>query len=178
MTRTPAWVAASLTLAIPLLLPIAVVAASVFAPAGEAWAHLSITVLPGYVRTTLVLLAVVLAGVCVVGVTAAWCVTAYEFPGRRTLEWALLLPLAVPAYVVAYAYTDWLQYSGPLQSALRAATGWGHGDYWFPEIRSVGGAAAMFICVLYPYVYLLARVAFLEQSPRLAIRSNSLTSVE
>jgi iron(III) transport system permease protein len=77
------------------------------------------------------------------------------------LEWALLLPLAVPAYVTPMPYTDWLQFSGPVQTWLRAAMGWQRGDYWFPEIRSVGGAAAMFVCVLYPYVYLLARVAFL-----------------
>jgi len=165
MLRAPAWAAACLALALPLLLPLAVVAASVFAPAGQAWAHLASTVLPGYIATTLILLAVVLAGVCVVGVATAWCVTAFEFPGRKFFEWALLLPLAVPAYVTAYAYTDWLQYSGPLQTWIRAATGWGHGDYWFPEVRSVGGAAAMFVFVLYPYVYLLARVAFLEQSP-------------
>jgi len=174
MLRAPAWVLACLGLAIPLLLPIAVVAGSVLAPAGEAWAHLAATVLPGYIRTTLILLAAVLAGVCVIGVAAAWFVTAFEFPGRRMLEWALLLPLAVPAYVIAYAYTDWLQFSGPLQAWIRAVTGWGHGDYWFPEIRSVGGAAAMFVCVLYPYVYLLARVAFLEQSPSVAEAGRTL----
>jgi iron(III) transport system permease protein len=165
MLRSPAWVLACLGLAIPLLLPLLVVAGSVFTPAGEAWGHLAATVLPGYIGTTLVLMTTVLAGVCVVGVTCAWCVTHFEFPGRRVLEWALLLPLAMPAYVSAYAYTDWLQYSGPVQTWLRTAMGWERGDYWFPDIRSVGGAAAMFICVLYPYVYLLARVAFLEQSP-------------
>ena len=165
MLRSPAWVLACLGLAIPLLLPLLVVAGSVFTPAGEAWDHLASTVLPGYVGTTLVLMVAVLAGVCVVGVTCAWCVTHFEFPGRQVLEWALLLPLAMPAYVSAYAYTDWLQYSGPVQTWLRTAMGWERGDYWFPDIRSLGGAAAMFICVLYPYVYLLSRVAFLEQSP-------------
>lgn len=165
MLRAPAWVLACLGLAIPLLLPLVVVAASALAPGGEAWHHLASTVLPGYIATSLILIAAVLAGVVLVGVTCAWYVTAFEFPGRRLLEWALLLPLAVPAYVMAYAYTDWLQFSGPVQAWIREATGWQRGDYWFPEIRSVGGAAAMFICVLYPYVYLLARVAFLEQSP-------------
>ena len=174
MIRSRAWVAACLALALPLLLPIVVVAGSMAAPAGEAWGHLTSTVLPGYVATTLVLMAVVLAGVCLVGVSTAWCVTAFEFPGRRALEWALLLPLAVPAYVIAYAYTDWLQFSGPVQGGLRALMGWSRGDYWFPEIRSVGGAAAMFVCVLYPYVYLLARVAFLEQSPSLAEAGRTL----
>ena len=162
-----AWVAACVGIASILAIPVVVVASSVFLPGGEAWGHLVTTVLPGYVRTTLILLAAVMVGITVVGVSCAWLVTAYEFPGRRTLEWAILLPLAVPAYVVAYAYTDWLQFSGPVQSWIRALTGWERSDYWFPEIRSVGGAAAMFICVLYPYVYLLARVAFLEQSPSL-----------
>ena len=164
MRRAPLWVLACVALAIPLLAPLAVVGASVFSPASEAWSHLMATVLPGYVRNSLVLMAAVLAGVCLVGVTTAWCVTAFDFPGRRTLEWALLLPLAVPAYVVAYAYTDWLQFAGPVQTWLREAAGWQRGDYWFPDVRSLGGAAAMFVCVLYPYVYMLARVAFLEQS--------------
>src|SRR5688572_33221317 len=145
MTRAPLWLWGCLALALPLVLPFAVVAGSAFAPAGEAWAHLASTVLPDYVRTTFVLLVGVAGGVVVVGVATAWCVTAFDFPGRRVLEWALLLPLAVPAYVVAYAYTDWLQFSGPVQGALRAMTGWGRDDYWFPEIRSTGGAAAVVV---------------------------------
>ena len=145
MVRAPAWVLGCIALAIPLLLPIGVVAGSLLAPAGEAWAHLAATVLPEYLRTTAILMVVVVSGVCLVGVSTAWCVTAFEFPGRRALEWALLLPLAMPAYVIAYAYTDWLQYSGGLQTGLRALTGWERADYWFPEIRSVGGAAAMFV---------------------------------
>jgi iron(III) transport system permease protein len=164
MTRAPLWLWGSLALAVPLLLPFLVVAGSVMLPAGEAWQHLAATVLPDYLRTTFVLLVLVAVGVVVVGVATAWCVTAFEFPGRRILEWALLLPLAVPAYVVAYAYTDWLQYSGPVQEALRALTGWGRDDYWFPDIRSTGGAAVVFVSVLYPYVYLITRVTFLEQS--------------
>jgi len=174
MTRSPAWLAGCIALAIPLLAPLVVVAGSLFLPGGEAWSHLAATVLPDYVRATAWLMVGVTAGVVVVGVTAAWCVTALEFPGRRFFEWALLLPLAVPAYVVAYAYTDWLQFSGPVQSWLREAMGWRRGDYWFPEIRSLGGAAAMFVCVLYPYVYLLTRVAFLEQSPSVAEAGRTL----
>ena len=164
MNRAPPWLWGSVALAVPLVLPFAVVASSVFLPAGPAWSHLAATVLPDYLRTTAILLLLVAAGVVSVGVTTAYCVTAFDFPGRRLLEWALLLPLAVPAYVVAYAYTDWLQFSGPVQGALRAATGWGRDDYWFPEIRSLGGAAVVFVGVLYPYVYLITRVAFLEQS--------------
>ena len=170
MAATPSgrWTLAAVVVGALLALPIAIVAANVFVPGGEAWAHLSATVLPRYIRTTLLLLALVLVGVVVVGVACAWLVAACEFPGRRALEWALLLPLAVPAYVIAYAYTDLLQFAGPLQTGLRSAFGWSAGDYWFPDIRSDGGAAAMFVCVLYPYVYLLARVAFLEQSSSLA----------
>jgi iron(III) transport system permease protein len=157
-----------------LLLPLAVVASNLFVPGGEAWDHLAATVLPGYVRTTAALLVLVLAGVLVVGVGCAWLVATCEFPGRRWLEWGLLLPLAMPAYVIAYAYTDLLQFSGPVQSAIRELTGWSRGDYWFPEIRSLGGAAAVFVCVLYPYVYLLARVAFRRQSPSLAEAGRTL----
>jgi iron(III) transport system permease protein len=164
MTRAPRWLLGCLALTLPLLVPFVVVAGSLLAPAGEAWSHLAATVLPDYVQTTAVLLVFVAGGVVVVGVATAWCVTLFEFPGRKVLEWALLLPLAVPAYVVAYAYTDWLQFSGPVQSGLRALTGWGRDDYWFPEIRSLGGAAVVLVCVLYPYVYLITRVAFLEQS--------------
>ena len=174
MTRAPYWLWACLALAAPLVLPFAVVAGSAFLPAGDAWAHLASTVLPEYLRTTLFLLVIVAVGIVAVGVSAAWCVTAFEFPGRRVLEWALLLPLAVPAYVVAYAYTDWLQYAGPVQSGLRALTGWGRNDYWFPEIRSLGGAAAVFVAVLYPYVYLITRVAFLEQSRSVAEAGRTL----
>ncbi|MBC8022818.1 MAG: iron ABC transporter permease, partial [Burkholderiales bacterium] len=168
------WTLAPLVVAAILAVPVMVVAANLATPGGEAWSHLVATVLPGYVRTTMILLAAVLAGVVVVGVGTAWTVTAWEFPGRRTLEWALLLPLAVPAYVMAYAYTDWLQFSGPVQTWLREVTGWQRGDYWFPDIRSVGGAAAMFVCVLYPYVYLLARVSFMEQSPSLVEAGRTL----
>jgi iron(III) transport system permease protein len=95
---------------------------------------------------------------------SAWLVTAYRFPGQRIFEWALVLPLAMPAYVMAYAYTDWLQAAGPVQTLLRQLTGWGVREYWFPEIRSLPGAAAMLSFALYPYVYLLAHTAFLEQS--------------
>jgi iron(III) transport system permease protein len=109
-----------------------------------------------------------------VGVGAARLVTRCQFPGRAALEWALVLPLAMPAYVVAYAYTDLLQFSGPVQTTLREAFGWSRADYWFPDVRSLGGAAAMFVCVLYPYVYLLARVAFLDQSASLAEAGRTL----
>src|SRR5262249_54469467 len=99
-----------------------------------------------------------------VGVPAAWVVATNEFPGKRILEAALVLPLAAPAYVLAYAYTDLLDSYGPVQGALRAAFGWNVGDYWFPNVRSLPGAALMLVLVLYPYVYLLARARFLSES--------------
>jgi iron(III) transport system permease protein len=168
------WNAAAIVIALALAAPIAVVASNLLVPGGEAWAHLVATVLPDYAINSLLLVLLVAAGTTIVGTACAWLVASCEFPGRRLLEWALALPLAMPAYVIAYAYTDALQFSGPVQSALRAAFGWAAGDYWFPEVRTLPGAAAMFIAVLYPYVYLLARVAFLEQSPSLAEAGRTL----
>jgi len=147
-----------------ILLPIVAVVGSVFGAAGETWAHLLRTVLGQYVLNTALLVAGVAAGVISIGVWSAWLVTAYRFPGQRALEWALLLPLAMPAYVMAYAYTDWLQFTGPVQGALRTLTGWQAREYRFPEIRSLGGAALLLSFALYPYVYLLARTAFLDTS--------------
>jgi iron(III) transport system permease protein len=154
----------SLLLAAALTLPILAVAASVFQPAGDAWRHIASTLLANYVWNTALLLVMVAYGVISIGVLSAWLVTAYRFPGQGILEWALVLPLAVPAYVMAYAYTDWLQFTGPVQSALRAATGWQANEYWFPEVRSLWGAAAMLSFALYPYVYLIVRAAFRDLS--------------
>ncbi len=144
--------------------PILSVGSNVFASSGSGtWAHLASTVLPDYVVTTLWLCAGVGIGVTLLGVGAAWLVTRHQFPGRASFEWALVLPLAMPAYVMAYTYTDLLQYVGPVQTALREAFGWRRADYWFPDVRSTGGAVLMFALVLYPYVYLMARTAFLER---------------
>jgi iron(III) transport system permease protein len=159
-----------------LALPVALVVASVFQGAGETWSHLAATALPRYVGNTVLLLVVVAWGVVSMGVVSAWLITAYRFPGRDTLQWALMLPLAMPAYVMAYAYTDWLQFSGPVQGALRGLTGWEARDYWFPEIRSLGGAAAMLSFALYPYVYLVARTAFIEL-PRSAVEAGRLAGL-
>jgi iron(III) transport system permease protein len=141
---------------------------------GDTLAHLAGTMLAESIATTLVLGVEVTIGTVLVGTGAAWLVTRYEFPGRRWLTWGLMLPLAMPAYVAAYAYTDWLQFSGPVQSALRQATGWQARQYWFPEVRSVHGAAAVFISVLYPYVYALARPAFIERSPHVVDAARTL----
>lgn len=145
-------------------IPILSVLTNIFIPSEGTWQHLASTVLPSYVANTLLLAIGVGLGVFVIGVGTAWLVTMCRFPGRSIFEWSLILPLAVPAYVMAYTYTDFLQYTGPVQSLIRDATGWGVHDYWFPQIRSLGGAITMLSLVLYPYVYLLARSAFLEQS--------------
>src|SRR5262245_49904086 len=147
-----------------LALPVLAVVASCFGGASENWSHLAATALPRYVGNTLLLLVAVACGVVSIGVVSAWLVTAYRFPGHGLLEWALLLPLAMPAYVMAYAYTDWLQFSGPVQSLLREVTHWQAREYWFPEIRSLGGAMAVLSFALYPDVYLLASAPFLQPS--------------
>lgn len=162
--------------ALLILLPILVVVASLAAPASDTWLHLLRTSLATYVLNTAALVALVACGVVSMGVVSAWLVTAYRFPGQRLLEWALMLPLAMPAYVMAYAYTDWLQFTGPLQTALREATGWAAREYWFPDIRSLPGAAAMLSFALYPYVYLLARTAFLDVS-RSALEAGRLAGL-
>ena len=146
-------------------LPVASVGLNIFVGGTSAtWSHLVQTVLPEYILNSLWLCLGVGVGVGSLGVTTAWLTAMHEFPGRRFFEWALVLPLAMPAYVMAYVYTDFLQFVGPLQTALRGAFGWQHGDYWFPDIRSLPGAILMFVCVLYPYVYLLVRTAFLERA--------------
>ncbi len=162
--RPDSWHVATLAIAALVALPVVTVLAAVFVPAPEIWGHLAQTVLPRYLINTAILVAGVAAGTLVIGVGTAWLVAMCRFPGRQIFEWALLLPFAVPGFVIAYAYTDFLQYAGPVQSWLRAAFGWGSEDYWFPPIRSRGGAVAMLTLTLYPYVYLIARTAFLEQS--------------
>jgi iron(III) transport system permease protein len=129
------------------------------------WSHLVETGLAGYALNSLVLLVLVAVGVILVGVGAAWLTALTEFPGRAWLEVALLLPLALPSYVIAYAYTDFLQFTGPVQGGLRDllvmdGAAWRTAGWWFPEVRSLPGAAAMFVLVLYPYVYLPVRAAF------------------
>ncbi|WP_234029532.1 iron ABC transporter permease [Erythrobacter sp. THAF29] len=158
------WLIAALVIAVLAALPILAVLFT--APSGgiEAISHLASTVLPRYTFNTALLMLMAGSLAAIVGSGCAWLVSACEFPGRRVLGWALVLPLAVPAYIAAYIYADLLDFIGPVQSGLRALTGWEAGDYSFPQVRSLGGGAFVLGIVLYPYVYLLARAAFAAQS--------------
>ncbi len=150
--------------ALVISLPALAVISSLFDTTTASLSGLGQSVMAQLLTNSLILATGTLAGVLVLGVSTAWLVTMCRFPGREIFHWALILPLAVPAYVVAYAYTDFLHHPGPVQTLLRDVTGWGAQDYWFPNIRSEGGAVFVFSFVLYPYVYLLARATFLEQS--------------
>jgi iron(III) transport system permease protein len=156
--------AAAMLVAALVALPVVTVALHVFLPDEGAWRHIARVLLPEYVSNTVLLVAGTACGVLALGLSTAWLVAVCRFPGRRIFEWALVMPLAFPAYVIAYTYTDLLQVSGPVQTFIRDLTGWSARDYWFPPIRSLGGAIAMLSLVLYPYVYLLGRAAFVQQS--------------
>jgi len=159
------WSVGAAVIAAMVLLPIASVVWIAFSPSDNIWPHLLSSTLPRYLRNTVVLMLSVglLSGM--VGAGAAWIITHYRFPFSRWLEWLLLLPLAIPAYVGAYALVDLLEYAGPVQTAMRGVMGWQNArDYWFPEIRSMGAAVIVLTAALYPYVYLLSRAAFREQS--------------
>jgi len=159
-----AWTGSTLLIALLAAIPLfAVLWALTAGDASEA-THLWATILPDYALNTLVLMFLVGFLSACIGVSTAWLVTTTNFPAKNTLSWLLVLPLAAPAYIVAYLYTDLLAYAGPIQSWLRDLYGWGPGDYWFPKIRNIPGAALMLSLVLYPYVYLLARAAFAAQS--------------
>lgn len=168
------WRLTILLLTLLLGLPVAVIAAYVFVPAGDVWQHLLDTLLGEYIINSLLLMLGVGVGVLLLGVSSAWLVTACDFPLRRFFQWALLLPLAMPAYIIAYTYAGMLDFAGPVQTLLRSSFDWQWGDYWFPDVHSVGGAIAMFSLVLYPYVYLLARAALLEQTVTVLEVSRSL----
>ncbi|WP_116084303.1 iron ABC transporter permease [Tropicimonas sp. IMCC34011] len=159
------WSILAVVIAALVLLPLVAVVTIALFPSENIWPHLMATTLPRYLSTTFWLMAGVGLICAAAGTGAAWLVTMHDFPGRRWLQWALFLPLAVPAYVGAYALVDFLEYAGPVQGALRAAFGWESArDYAFPQIRSLGGAIVVLSAALYPYVYLLARAAFREQS--------------
>jgi iron(III) transport system permease protein len=159
------WTPGAVVIAGLVLAPILSIVWIALTPTENIWPHLMATVLPRYLATTLALMLGVAVLTAAMGTGAAWLVNQYRFPGRDVLAWALLFPMAIPAYVGAYALVDVLDYAGPVQSGLRATFGWGSaGDYWFPETRSLWAAVLVLSFALYPYVYLLARAAWREQS--------------
>lgn len=163
--RIDHWTVGTVLIAALMAAPLVAVVTIALAPSDDIWSHLVDTVLAKYVRVTLALMVGVGIGVFIIGTGPAWLVTMCRFPGQRIFNWALLLPLAVPAYVLAFVVTDQLEYAGTVQTLMRELFGWkNRQDYWFPEIRSLGSAIVVMTLVLYPYVYLLARAAFLEQS--------------
>ncbi|KZB60419.1 iron ABC transporter permease [Thalassospira sp. MCCC 1A02491] len=163
--QSAVWLIGAFVIAMMVAAPIIAVAYLAFFPTENIWPHLASTMLPRYVKNTAVLMFGVGVGVTLLGVSSAWVVTMCKLPGKRFFEWAMLLPMAVPAYIVAYVYTDLLEYAGPVQRLLRDIFGWSSAaDYWFPDIRTKGGAILVLSLTLYPYVYMLARAAFLAQS--------------
>lgn len=162
---SPAWtITAALILGI-MLLPVVTIAILALTPTDNIWPHLVSTVLPRALHQTVLLLIGVGLLTLAIGTATAWFVTMYRFPGRTLIDRLLVIPLAMPTYIVAYCYGDLLDYAGPVQSWLRAVFGWTSvRDYWFPEIRSLGGGVLVLSLVLYPYVYLTARASFVQQS--------------
>jgi len=155
---------AAFVIGLALALPVLTIIVLALMPTENVWPHLISTVLPGYVLRTIGLMLGVGLITFAVGTAVAWLVTMCRFPLRPLFVWASLLPLAMPGYIVAYAYVDFLSFAGPLQGWLRGLFGWkSPADYWFPEIRSLGGAIFVLSMVLYPYVFLTARASFIRQ---------------
>lgn len=157
----PAWALLAVVVAAAVLLPVVAVSASLLDPSWAVWQHLAETSLAEMVTSTVGLMVLVVAGTLVVGVGLAWLTSAYRFPGSRAFSWLLVLPLAVPAYVLGFVYVSLLGFTGPVQTSLRSVFGAG---VWFPEVRSLPVAALVMTLALYPYVYLLARTAVREQA--------------
>ena len=151
-------------LALLVLLPLLTLFSHIIFGSYDIWKHLAETVLIDYLIHSILLCIGVSIGVFSIAVPTAWLVSIYHFPLRRFFTWALLLPFAMPAYIIAYTYTGLLDFTGPIHTLIRTLIGWQYGDYWFFEIRSITGAIIMLTLVLYPYVYLLARTAFINQS--------------
>lgn len=148
-----------------VLLPLLSILVMSFSASENIWTHLLSTILPRSIRDTILLMSGVGVLSLIIGTGTAWLVTMYEFKGRKIFDWALLLPLAMPTYMIAYCAVDLLEYSGPVQSSLRQLFGWENAlDYWFPNIATLPGAILVMALVLYPYVYLAARASFMQQS--------------
>ncbi|VAX27895.1 Ferric iron ABC transporter, permease protein [hydrothermal vent metagenome] len=166
------WGLAAFLIAAVVIVPLGVVLSSVFSAHDDVWAHLIETTLAGILINTFWLTLGVAIGTSVLGVSLAWLTAATDFPGRRFFDWALMLPMAIPSYVTAFVAIGLLDFSGPLQTVLRL---WlGKDGFWFPEIRSRGGVILVMTLTLYPYVYLLARNAFLTQGRRALEAAQSL----
>ena len=169
------WSIFSLSLTLLFALPFFSLLITAGSGGENVWGHLLSTVMPIYLKNTFWLMLGVGCGTLFLGVSTGWLISMTEFPGRRMMEWSLLLPLAFPGYIIAMVYVELLEYSGPVQAQLRLWFGWGNfQNYWFPQITSVGGAITMLSLVLYPYVYLLARTTFLQQHPTLLEASRML----
>ncbi|MEX0502092.1 ABC transporter permease [Alphaproteobacteria bacterium LSUCC0719] len=155
------WSVSAIVICLFILGPILALWMMAFGDSQGLWRHLVSTVLPRYVLNTVLLMFGVGVLTILFGVSTAWVITRYSFVGKRVFEWLLLLPAAIPAYIIAYTYTDFLEYAGPVQSLLRDMFGWQRPmDYWFPDIRSLGGAVLVMSTVLYPYIYMVTRIAF------------------
>ncbi len=172
--RINRWSILTTLIALLLTVPLWVLVSFVFEPTNDNWAHLSDTLLPVYIINSLWLMLGVTIGTLLLGIPTAWLISQYQFFGKSILHWALLLPMAMPAYIIAYTYTGLLEFEGPVQSALRTVFETQTINLWFPEIRSLGGAIVMFSLVLYPYVYLLARTSFANQSQSVMHASRTL----
>lgn len=158
------WKTSSVALASLLVLPILAIFYTAVGHSDDVFTHLMATVMPTYAQNTVVLTASVMALSLLFGIPSAWIMAMCKLPGEKILQWALVLPLAIPGYIVGYIFTGWFDYAGPVQVWLRELTGWQAGEYWFPDIRSLTGASIVLALVLYPYVYLLCRATFMEQN--------------
>lgn len=158
------WKTSSVALATLLVLPILAIFFTAIGQTDDVFAHLMSTVMPTYAFNTVVLTLSVMALTLLFGIPSAWLMAMCRLPGEKVLQWALVLPLAIPGYIVGYIFTGWFDYAGPIQVWLRAQTGWMAGEYYFPDIRSLAGASIVLALVLYPYVYLMCRAAFMEQN--------------
>ena len=158
------WKTSSVVLAALLVLPILAIFFTAVGHTDDVFAHLMATVMPTYAQNTIVLVVSVMALSLLFGIPSAWIMAMCKLPGEKILQWALVLPLAIPGYIVGYIFTGWFDYAGPVQVWLRELTGWQAGEYWFPDIRSLAGASLVLALVLYPYVYLLCRATFMEQN--------------
>ncbi|HCH5094171.1 TPA: iron ABC transporter permease [Vibrio parahaemolyticus] len=162
--RHSLWKTSSGAITLLLVLPILAIFYTAIGETDNLFTHLMSTVMPTYIYNTVVLTIGVMGLSLIFGIPSAWLMAMCKLPTEKWLQWALVLPLAMPGYIIGYIFTDWFDFAGPIQIFLRDVTGWGPGEYWFPDIRTLPGATFVLSLVLYPYVYLLCRAAFMEQN--------------